>query len=260
VRPTPYAPLATARSQPSTSAAVQSIAASLPRGQIVGIENATLSTDGRSVDVTVLGPYPMSDDKPCGAEYALTSDVAGNMLNVRATQIASREGDCSLSELICCAHHLVALLPEGNSVDTVHDRGGMIPNRDLFVKRPVGLFDLQGLPSGWELRDEWPEWNGNWMRLYLRKGDPDPRETHEFSRHTLTFGTTYGGHITTDPEELQPPVLVHGQPAQYELYAGDNPQIQLQWMTGTEKLWLEAFETDFTIEDLVTLANNATPG
>jgi hypothetical protein len=246
--------------RPSATSAAAPGSPSLPAGPIVGIDNATLSADGRSLDVTVLGPYPMSDDKPCGADFALTSDVAGNVVNVTATEIASREGDCSLTELICCEHHLTASLPDGNTVDTVHDRGGMIPNRNLFVKRPAGLYDLNGLPLGWELRDEWPEWNGNWMRLYLRRGDPDPRETHEFSAHTLTFGTTYGGRITTEPEYLQPPVTVQGQPAQYERYEGDNPQIQLQWMADTQKLWLEAFEPDFTIDDLLNLANSATTG
>ena len=239
--------------QPSTPTSSASTA-SVTTGQIVGIDNATLSADGRSVDIVVIGPYPMSEGKPCGADYALSSDLVGNVLHVTATEVASRQGDCSLVELVCCEHHLTALLPEGNIVDTVHDVGGMIPNCDLFVRRPEGLYQLNGLPPGWTLCREWAEWNGTWMRLYspmvdAAEGDPN----------TLLFGTTFGGQFTTEPESLEPPVTVRGQPAQYERYPGVNNQIQLQWLVDGQKLWLEAFEPHFFISDLVKLADATDP-
>lgn len=75
---------------------------------------------------------------------------------------------------------------------------------------------------------------------------------------TLIFGTTFDGHIVTEPEALQPPVTVNGRKAQYQRYPDVDNQIQLQWLVGGQMLWLETFERHFLIDDLVTLANGAT--
>lgn len=194
----------------------------------------------------------MSAGEPCGADYAVTSaEVSGSILNVAMSQVARREGDCALTEGVCCEHHFNVDLSPGTTVTAVHDEGHPF-NPVFFLSRPKGLLELHGLPDGWALRREWASWGGTWTRIYARRENPPPSSTD-----TLEFGMTFGGDIVTEPEALQPPVLVNGKPAQYHRYP-DLGEVSLQWLTDEGKLWLLAVEPHFTIEDLVALAESAT--
>jgi hypothetical protein len=142
-------------------------------------------------------------------------------------------------------------LPVGANVDTVRDEGHPY-NPLFFLTRPAGLLELHGLPEGWDMRREWADWGGTWTRIYSAHVDPTPG-----SPDILEFGTTFGGAIVIEPEALQPPVIVNGKPATYQRYP-DRREILLQWIVGHQKLWLDASEHHFTIEDLVALADSAT--
>ena len=220
-------------------------------GPAVSLDHVTLAPDGKSVDVVVLGGPPLSDGKPCGTDYALTSvSVEGTVLEPTVKLTAERDGDCLLTEQVCCEHTFNVPLPADAQVDRVRDMGAKF-ERDFFIIRPANLYDLHGLPEGWELRREWADWGGTWSRLYSPLADPQPDSTD-----TLLFMTTFGGHIVTEPEALQSPVVVDGAEAQYQRY-GDG-SIQLQWLFGGQMLTLETFEHDFSIDQLTGLANGAT--
>jgi hypothetical protein len=214
----------------------------------VALDRASLSEDGRSVELVVVGAPPMSEGRPCGEDYDVTSAIIrGSVLDVAVTKVASRQGDCLLTELVCCDHALTVELPAGAIVDTVRDQGHPF-NPLFFLARPAGLLELHGLPDGWAMRREWADWGGTWTRIYAKFSDPPPG-----SPDTLEFGTTFGGAVVIEPEALQPPVLVNGKPATYQRYPSLG-EIDLQWIAGDQKLWLDATETHFTIGELVALA------
>lgn len=232
---------------------IASLANTVKGGSPVSLDHVTLAPDGKSVDVVVLGGAPLSDGKPCGTDYALaSSSTNGPVLEVTVKQTADRVGDCALTELVCCEHSFNVPLPEGQPIDRVRDMSASF-ERDFFIARPSGLYELHGLPAGWELRREWADWGGSWSRLYSPLADPQPGSTD-----TLLFRTTRGGHIVTEPEALQRPVTVNGKDAQYQRYPDVDSQIQLQWLAGDDALTLETFEHDFSIEQLTALANGAT--
>ncbi len=218
----------------------------------VAIDHATLAEDGRSVDVVIIGGHPMAEGKECGDDYALAgSTVTGETLEVDIRQTAYRQGSCALTEGICCERTFTVALPGGNNVDRVRAAGS---TRMLFIKRPAGLYELHGLPAEWALRREQGDWGGTWTRTYALAPLTD-----QFTTDTLIFGTTFGGSIVVEPEALQSPVMVNGTEATYQRYEGDSPQIQLQWIEAGQKMWLEAFENHFSIQELTALANGATP-
>lgn len=222
-------------------------------GRSVGIDHATLAADGRSVDVVIDGGAPMAEGKPCGADYALSSSaINGSALEVLVKETATRQGECPLTELICCERHFTIELPAENRVDRLRDLASTF-DRVVLLTRPVGLYELRGLPAGWEMRREWGDWGATWTRVYSAVAEPAPG-----SSDTLTFSTTFGGQIVTEPEALQSPVIVNGSEAQYQRYPDVDNQIQLQWLADGQKLSLETFERHFSINDLVALANSAT--
>ncbi len=232
---------------------VADLATTVSGGSPVSLDHVTLAPDGNSVDVVVVGGAPLSEGKTCGADYALASStVNGTVLEVAVRLTAEREGQCLLTELVCCEHTFNVALPAGASVDRVRDMTASF-ERDFFLTRPTTLYELHGLPAGWELRREWADWGGTWTRLYSPLTDPQPGSTD-----TLLFRTTFGGHIVTEPEALQSPVIVNGVEAQYQRYPDVDNQIQLQWLADGQMLTLETFERDFLIDQLTALANGAT--
>jgi hypothetical protein len=223
-------------------------------GTPASLDHVTLAADRQSVEVVVVGGPPLSEGKPCGTNYALASSaVNGTTLEVMVKLTAERTGACVLIDLVCCEHRFTVPLPDGQPVDRVRDMGASF-ERDFFLAPPTGLYQLHGMPAGWELRREWADWGGTWTRLYSPLADPQPGSTG-----TLLFMTTFGGRIVTEPEALQSPVIVNGVEAQYQRYPGVDNQIQLQWLVDGQRLTLETFEDDFSIDELIVLANSARP-
>ncbi len=245
--------LATAMVVLVSCSSVADLANAVSGGSPVSLDRATLAPDGKSVDVVVVGGAPLAEGKPCGADYSLASaSVKGTVLEVTVKKTAERSGNCVLTELVCCEHRFNVPLPAGAHVDRVRDMSASF-ERDFFLSVPSGLYELRGLPASWELRREWAEWGGTWIRLYSPLADPPPGSTE-----TLMFMTTFGGRIVTEPEALQSPVIVNGVEAQYQRYPDVDNQIQLQWLSDGQKLTLETFERDFSIDQLTALANGAT--
>lgn len=210
-----------------------------------------MTRDGHSLDVTFVGGAPMAEQKPCGADYAHSEAVVDTTLELTVTEVASRSGECLLTELICCEHTFTVEVTA--QIDRVRDMGRRANRMDLpsaglfFLQRPSGVLDLHGLPDGWSMAREQADWGGTWTRFYgSNRGSG-----------SLEFRTWFDGELNPEPEVLQPPVTVHGHEAAYSLY-GDTGEIALQWMDGDNALMLLGQQRDFAIEDLIALAETAT--
>jgi hypothetical protein len=212
-------------------------------GRPASLDHVTLSTDGNSVDVVVIGGAPLSEGRHCGTDFELASSaVNGTVLQVLVRQAAEKTEDCVLT----------IPLPPGQPIDRVRDLSANRV-RELFLEPPNGLYQLHDLPAGWEVRRAWAEWGGTWVRLYAPDADPPP-----WSRQQLLFRTTFGGQIVTAPEWLQPPVIVNGVEAQYLRSPDPDSQIQLQWLVEGQALTLHTYEQSLSIDQLVALAEGAT--
>jgi len=194
----------------------------------------------------------MSEGKPCGGDYAMRTSVTDTTLELTVVQTASRTGDCALTELICCERTFTAEVPEG--IDRVRDMGRAANRPDMssagiyFLERPAGVLDLIHLPEGWSKTSERASWGGTWTQFY--GPSPDSR--------ALEFRTWPQGELNSEPEYLQPPVMVNGHEAEYSLYA-DTGEIALQWMDGETALMLAAMQSDFKVEELIAVAESASP-
>ncbi len=224
----------------------------------VELDRVVLLPDKRSVDVVVVGGAPLSDGKPCGADYALASStISGGTLEVLVNQTATRIGNCALTEGVCCEHHFTVDLAPDAKVNRVRDAAAGF-ERVAFLTRPQDLYLLNGLPAGWEMRREWGDWGGTWTQLFSPASNPDPTPR---SPGTLEFSTTLGGFVEADPGALQSPILVNGSPAEYLQAPNVDGAIetQLQWnAAGGQALTLYAFDKDFSIDEVAALANAAT--
>jgi len=193
----------------------------------------------------------MSEGKPCGADYAMTTAVADTTLEVTVVQTAGRTGDCVLTELICCERKFTAELPAG--VDRVRDMGRKAARPDMpsaglyFLERPAEVPDLNMLPEGWSKTSEEADFGGTWTQFYRSSNGGGE----------LEFRTWVDGELNSEPEYLQPPVEVNGQPAEYSNYGDDTGEIALQWMDGDTALMLLGMQRDFDIDDLIAIAESA---
>jgi hypothetical protein len=224
-------------------------------GRAASIDHVALSADGNAVDVVVIGAAPLSEGARCGADYELASSAFnGTVLQVLVKQTAERKGDCSPTELACCEHKFTISFPTEHWVDRVRDLSAGIV-RELFLPPPGGLYELNGLPAGWELQRAFATSGRTWIRLYAPDSDPPP-----WDRQTLLFRTSFGGGIFTDPSRVQPPVIINGVEAQVMRYPEADNLINLQWLVDGQALTLQSYEPAMSIDQLVALANAVTRG
>jgi len=214
----------------------------------MALDRVSLSNDGKSIEVVVVGAAPMSENKPCGADYALSTAVADTTLELTVIETANRTGECLLTELVCCEHSFAAEVSEG--VDRVRDMGRRANRPDspsaglFFLQRPSEVLDLNVLPEGWSKTREEADFGGTWTQFYGPSSG-------------LEFRTWIDGELNSEPEYLQPPVLVNGQEAEYSNYGTDTGEIMLQWMDGTNALMLLGMQSDFDIDELIAIAESA---
>jgi hypothetical protein len=218
----------------------------------VGLDRVELSPDGSSVLLSLVGAPPISAGRPCGAEYQFTAEVKANVLEVAAFETANRAGQCQMTELVCCERTTTVEISPPFAVDTVSDAGH--PRNPIrYLTRPPGLVELVGLPEGWSLRRESGDWGATWNRTYapfddLQQGASDTLE--------FTFNAGRPLQDVVEPEVLQPPVEVNGAPAVYERW-DELGEILLAWQIGSDVFHLLAEERNFSIEELIHLAESA---
>ncbi len=124
-----------------------------------------------------------------------------------------------------------------------------------FLAPPEGLVELADLPAGWELRaqrdvEESP--TGRWERTY----SPDP-SLADNTRSVVLYQSFDGPvNVTGGTEERQ--VVVNGLPATLYLWP-PNGELVLVWRLGNDGLALVAYEQQFSVDELIGLAESATP-
>lgn len=220
--------------------------------QFVPITKLTLSKDGLHLALDFVGSRAYSPDDPCSADYTAKVAVVDGVLEVGVTQ--SRQP--SPTEGTACdamghARRLEVNLDEPFAGSVWRDLSGYLH----FLAPPDGLVEIAGLPDGWELRaqrdvEESP--TGRWERTY----SPDPSLADE-TRSVVLYQSFDGPvNVTGGTEERQ--VIVNGRPA--TLYHWPpNGELVLVWRLGNDGLALVAYEQQFSVDELIDLAESASP-
>jgi hypothetical protein len=218
----------------------------------LSIDQLTLSKDGRRIKLDFVGARAYSPDDPCSADYAAKVAVVEGVLEVGVEE--SRRP--TPSEGTACdamghARSLEANLDEPFTGSVWRDLNGYVH----FLAPPDGLVELAGLPDGWELRagrdvEESP--SGRWERTY----SPDPSLVA--ATQSVVLYQSFDGpvNVTGGSEENQ--VVVNGRPATLYRHA-PNGELVLVWRLGNDGLALVGYEQQFSIDELIDLAESATP-
>jgi hypothetical protein len=127
-----------------------------------------------------------------------------------------------------------------------------------FVRRPAGLVDLHGLPASWLLRSEGDvegSPTGRWLRTYSPLAQPNIAT----SENKLDFYQAFGGPADVSGGDAEQAVTVNGQIATLYRSSTDG-ELVLDWTLGTNGLALDANDADFSVAQLIQLAESATGG
>ena len=191
-------------------------------------------------------------DDPCSAEYKATATVVDGVLEVgveESRRPTPTEG--TGCDAMGHARSLEVDLDEPFTGSVWRDLNGYVH----FLAPPDGLVELAGLPDGWELRaqrdvEESP--TGRWERTY----SPDPSLVD--ATQSVVLYQSFDGpvNVTGGTEERQ--VVVNGRPATLYRHA-PNGELVLVWRLGNDGLALVAYEQQFSIDELIDLAESATP-
>lgn len=218
----------------------------------LSISQLTLSKDGRRIKLDFVGGRPYSPNDPCSVDYTAMAAVVEGVLEVgveESRRPAQTEG--TACDAMGHARSLQVGLAEPFSGSVWRDLNGYVH----FLTPPDGLVELAGLPDGWELRagrdvEESP--TGRWERTY----SPDPSLGDAIQSVVLYQSFDGPANVTGGTEERQ--VVVNGRPA--TLYRWPpNGELVLVWRLGNDGLALVAYEQQFSIDELIALAESATP-
>lgn len=220
--------------------------------RFVPIDRLTLSNDVRHLSLDFVGAREYSSDDPCSAEYAANVAVVDGVLEVgveESRRPTPTEG--TACDAMGHARSLEVNLQEPFTGSVWRDLSGYLH----FLAPPEGLVELGGLPDGWELRaqrdvEESP--TGRWERTY----SPDS-SVADPTRSVVLYQSFDGPvNVTGGTEERQ--VLVNARPA--TLYQWPpNGELVLVWRLGNDGLALVAYEQRFSVDELIALAESATP-
>jgi hypothetical protein len=220
--------------------------------RFVPISQLTLSKDGRRINLDFVGGRPYLLDDPCSVDYAATVAVVEGVLEVGVDE---SRGPAPTEGTGCDS------MGYGRSVEVDLDEPftGSVW-RDLtgyvhFLAPPEGLVELAGLPDGWELRaqrdvEESP--TGRWERTY----SPDP-SLADATKSVVLYQSFDGPvNVTGGTEEQQ--VVVSGRPATLYHWPPTG-ELVLVWRLGNDGLALVAYEQQFSVDELIALAESAAP-
>lgn len=224
-----------------------------PRDQrYLAIRELTLSDDGRRIELEFTGAQAYSPDDLCSADYTATAGVIENVLEVGVAlsrQPPASEG--TACDAMGHARNLEVSLDEPFTGTVWRDLTGYVH----FLAPPEGLLELKGMPDGWELRAEGDMEDsptGRWERTY----SPDASLTDETKR--LVVYQSFNGPVMTTGGDQQTSVTVNGQPATLSRWPPTG-ELVLVWRLGNDGLALVAYESEFTIDELIGLAESAAP-
>jgi hypothetical protein len=211
-----------------------------------------LADGGRRLTLRFVGGPVYKVSHRCSHQYAGWAEQVGDVLEVAVVDVTPH------LPLPCDAlgfgRSLEIRLPTPFTGSQINDRAGYVH----FLRAPDGLVQLRGLPAGWLLRaegDVQESPTGRWLRTY----SPEPHPRSGTSRNRVDFIEAFGGPAGVTGGEEQPTVTVNGQNATLYRHAPTG-ELVLVWMLGSDGLALAVNESDFSVDQLITLAESATRG
>ncbi len=220
--------------------------------RFVSIDQLTLSEDGRHLSLDFVGSREYAADDPCSAEYKATVTVVDGVLEVGVEE--SRRPDATEGtecDAMGHARSLEVALQQPFTGSVWRDLNGYLH----FLAPPDGLVELAGLPDGWELRSQRDvelSQTGRWERTY----SPDPSLTDQ--TRSVVLYQSFDGPVNVTGGTEERGVVVSGQPATLHRWP-PNGELVLVWQLGNDGLALVAYEQQFSVDELIALAESATP-
>lgn len=256
VSPSPTATSAASAASPTATAT--SVVEPLPwspepthDARYTPIGGLVLSEDGRRIKLDFGGARAYSPDDLCSGDYGATTAVVEGILEVGVSGVAGPPRPTAQScDSIGYERSLEVVLSEPFTGSAWRDLYGPYLH---FLAPPQGLVELTGLPAGWVLRagrdmEESP--TGRWQRTY----SPDASPADETK--TVVLYQSFDGPVNVTGGTGQRRVVVNGQTA--TLYRNPpNGELVLVWRLGNDDLALVAYESEFSIDELVLLAESA---
>jgi hypothetical protein len=220
-----------------------------PPERLVRFETVAIA-EGRLVTLEFIGGKPFMLGDPCSHDYFGWAQRAGDELQAAVVDVTPRipapEGDVILCTLGGYPRAVTVELEEPFSGTTVRDLAGYVH----FVGRPGGAVELRGLPRGWRLASEGevPDSpTGRWRQTFA---DAKP------GSHDVELYQAFGGPASVSGGAEPRSVKVGGKPAQLDRQAS-NGELVLVWQLGSDGLALVAYEQDFSVDELIALAESA---
>jgi hypothetical protein len=215
--------------------------------RFVPISGLTLGADHRTLTIDFVGGKPFSPDDPCSKEYRATATVQDGVLEVGVSQVP--RGGEQPCDAMGYGRSLVLRLDAPFAGTAWRDRYGYLH----FLAPPPGLVELTGLPQGWALRnqrdvEESPA--GRWERTY----SPDPTITSGTS--TVVLYQSFGGPVNVTGGDAGTSVELNGRTGILYRWPPSG-ELVLVWRLGANDLALVANEREFSVEQLIKLAESA---
>jgi len=215
------------------------------------IDGLVLSDDGRRINLAFVGARAFSLDDPCSSDYTATTAVVDGVLKVGLLAAAGPPRPSAQScDAIGFERSLEVVLSEPFTGSAWRDLYGPYLH---FLAPPEGLVELTGLPAGWVLRvgrdvEESP--TGRWERTY------SPDASLADATKTVVLYQSFGGPVNVTGGTEQRQVDVNGKSA--TLYRNPpNGELVLVWRLGNDELALVAYESEFSTDELIVLAESA---
>jgi hypothetical protein len=243
----------------SPTAAVSPTAGSpgdLPEwARLTWFDTVTLSQDRRTAILSFIGGPEYSPTDPCSVDYDARAAIVGDTLTIALFSVD--RPTVPLPPLVACPgigyqRSLEIELSEPFTGYRVEDLAGHVH----FLSRPDGLIELS-LPDGWVMHDETDismSPTGRWRRTY----SPLDRVPRGGGSGRLDLYQAFDGPTYVLDGDDRTLVDVNGAPA--VLWRSFTPgEFGIQWMHGRDGLAILANEADFSDEQLIALAETATP-
>lgn len=226
----------------------------LASGWHARIDGATLSAGSRVLTLSFVGGREYVASDPCTSAYVGRAEESDGVLEAEVMDVTPPRSGPSGS--VCTTEGYLRSVTVTLAVpflgSRLHDRAGYV----LFLRRPSGLIEIKGLPSGWLLRsertvEESP--TGRWERIYspdaTAGGYPEVRELDVFQSFD-------GPPSVSGGDEVGKPVQIGDLTG--TLFGPDGSgEMVLVRQFDRDGLGLVANTADFTPEALTALARNA---
>jgi uncharacterized protein YndB with AHSA1/START domain len=226
-----------------------------PWAWLTWFETVTLGEDRRTVHLSFIGGPEYSPTDPCSDDYDARAEIVGDTLVVALFGVDRPK--VPLPPMAACPgagyqRSLDIELTEPFTGYRVEDLAGYVH----FLSRPEGLIGLS-LPDGWLLREERNismSPTGRWQRTYSPLARlPAGGIAGRLELYQAFDGSTYV--LDGDDRSI---VSVNGAPAVLWRSFTEG-EFGLQWMHGRDGLAIVASEADFSDEQLIAMAETATP-